>query len=212
MKKDKNGMFIKEGKKAKRAYTLNNIKDKKFKTVKLDEPWASAIGTPELSGSWFIYGLPKNGKTTMALQLCKMLSRYERIVYNSIEEGLSLSLRKCIERVGVYACGRRFILVKKEFEELKNWLYFKTQRIIVIDSVQFMEITFEQYKQLKNEFPDKLFIYISHVENSLPEGAVARKIMRDSNVIMKVEMLKSTPISRYGGNGTIDLNQLTINN
>lgn len=208
MKENKAKNITKEATKPTRAYTLNNIRDAKFKTVTLEEPWASAIGTPELSGSWFIYGLPKNGKTTMALQLCKMLSRHERIVYNSIEEGLSLSLKSTIERAAMYECGRRFLLVKKEYTEFKEWLKTKTQRIVVIDSVQFIDITFSQYKELKKEFKGKLFIFISHVENSLPEGAVARKIMRDSNVIMKVEMLKTTPISRYGGNGTINLLEL----
>ena len=78
-------------------------------------------------------------------------------------------------------------------------------RIIVIDSVQFMELKWTEYKKLKETFPNKLFIYISHIEGKQPEGNVAKRIWRDANVYFKIEGFRAFPVSRYGGGDYIDV-------
>jgi hypothetical protein len=183
-----------------RSYSVHNVFDAKFRTLELDGEWKEAIGSPELSGSWFVYGPPKNGKTSFAMKLAKYLTRFRRVAYNSIEEGLSLSIKMAMKRVNMLEVGRRLVLIKKDFSELIAYLkQHKSPDIIVIDSVQFLELKFEEYKQLKTMFPSKLFIYISHVEGRLPDGMTARKIWRDANVVFQVEGFKGFPVSRYGG-------------
>ncbi len=184
----------------KRAYSVNNVIDAKFKTLELEGEWKEAIGSPEMSGSWFVYGPPKNGKTSFAMLLVKYLARFRRVAYNSIEEGLSLSIKMAMKRVNMIEVGGKLVLVKKEMAELVEYLSkHKSPDIIVIDSVQFMELTFEEYKKLKSMFPNKLFIYISHVEGRQPEGLTARKIWRDASVVFRIEGFKAFPVSRYGG-------------
>ena len=183
-----------------RAYSIRNVFDAKFRTLELSGQWKSAIGDPELTGSWFIYGPPKNGKTSFAMQLAKYLSGFRRVAYNSIEEGLSLSIRKAMERAELQDEGSRIVLVRKDYEDMKSWLTSKkSPDIVFVDSVQFMEMKFSEYKQLKSMFPGKLFIYVSHVNGGLPDGYTARKIWRDSNVSFHVKAFKAFPVSRYGG-------------
>ena len=184
----------------KRAYSVRNVLEAKFRTLELDGKWKDAIGSPELTGSWFIYGPPKSGKTSLAMQLVKCLSQFRRVAYNSIEEGLSLSIRNAMEREGMGEKSTRMVLVKMEYEELSTWLTQpKSPDIVVIDSVQFMELKYSEYKKLKAMFPNKLFIFISHVDGVHPDGLAARKIMRDANVVFSVKVFKAFPISRYGG-------------
>ena len=77
--------------------------------------------------------------------------------------------------------------------------------MIFIDSVQFLDMKFSQYKELKARYPQKLFVYISHVNGTQPEGQVAKRIWRDANVIFRVEGFRAFPTSRYGGGAHIDI-------
>lgn len=191
----------------KRAYSVKNVADARFNKLQLDGEWRSAIGTPELTGSWFIYGAPKNGKTTFALQLAKYLTNFGRVAYDSVEEGLSLTMQMAMDRVKMTEAGSRFVLLEKEdVGELTARLKrHKSPNIIVIDSVQFLDLKFSEYKQLKETFREKLFIYISHVVGRQPEGNTARRIWRDSNVYFSIEGFRAFPVSRYGGGEHIDI-------
>jgi hypothetical protein len=191
-----------------RAYSVQNVLDAKFKTLDFDGVWKDAIGCPELTGGWMIYGPPKHGKTTFAMMLAKYMTNFGRVFYNSIEEGLSLSIKLAYRRVGMNEVSGKIILEKESVSDLvarlkKN----KSPRIIFLDSIQFAELKFSEYKDLKNAFPDKLFIYISHIEGKQPEGATARRIWRDSNVSIRVEGFRAFPIGRYGGGRYINISE-----
>lgn len=189
------------------ALSVNKVLNAKFHLLEMDGEWLSAIGKPELTGSWMIYGAPKNGKTTFAMMLAKNLSRFCRVAYDSVEEGLSQSIQMSMERVGMSEVGGRVVLLDKEpFGELvKRLNKQKSPDVVIIDSVQFMGLTFDEYKRLKTAFPDKLFVYVSHVSGRQPEGQVAKRIWRDANVYFRIEGHRAFPVSRYGGGNPIDV-------
>ena len=189
------------------ALSVNKVLNAKFHLLEMDGEWLSAIGKPELTGSWMIYGAPKNGKTTFAMMLAKNLSRFCRVAYDSVEEGLSQSIQMSMERVGMSEVGGRVVLLDKEpFGELvKRLNKQKSPDVVIIDSVQFMGLTFDEYKRLKTAFPDKLFVYVSHVSGRQPEGQVAKRIWRDANVYFRIEGHRAFHVSRYGGGNPIDV-------
>jgi hypothetical protein len=192
----------------KRGWSIYNVLQAEFTTLELSGFWEEAIGVPEASGTWFIYGPPKNGKTSFALLLAKELSRCRRVVYNSIEEGMSLSMKMAMKRANMPATGCRMALVKQEYPELIEYLgRSKSPDIVFIDSIQFMDLKFGEYKKMKALFPHKLFVYISHIEGRVPEGLTARRIWRDANVVFRVEGLKAFPTSRYGGGQAVSISE-----
>ena len=193
----------------KRAYSVQNVLDAKFNVLPFDGQWLDAMGCPQLGGSWLIYGAPKNGKTTLAMQIAKYMCKFAKVAYNSVEEGLSLSIRAAIQRTYMEDVRRRFLLLDKEdvqdiTERLSRRL---SPDVIIVDSVQFLGLKWSEYKQLKDSFPNKLFIYISHIDGNKPEGSVAQKIWRDSNVYIRVEGFRGFPVSRYGGGKYININE-----
>lgn len=189
------------------ALSISKVLNAKFHTLEMDGEWFAAIGQPELTGSWMIYGAPKNGKTTFAMMLAKYLSKFVRVAYDSVEEGLSQSVQMAMERVGMKEVSGRVVLLDKEpiADLVKRLHRQKSPDVVIIDSVQFLDPSFSEYKKLKTAFPDKLFVYVSHVSGRQPEGQVAKRIWRDANVYFRIEGYRAFPVSRYGGGGTIDI-------
>lgn len=189
------------------ALSVSKVLNAKFHTLEFDEEWLAAVGKPELTGSWMVYGAPKNGKTTFAMMLAKYLSKFVRVAYDSVEEGLSQSIQMSMERVGMKEVGGRVVLLDKEpiADLVKRLHRQKSPDVVIIDSVQFLDPSFSEYKKLKTAFPDKLFVYVSHVSGRQPEGQVAKRIWRDANVYFRIEGYRAFPVSRYGGGGTIDI-------
>ncbi len=185
----------------KRAFTIKDIREYKPKVLSFDGEWADAIGCPELKGGWIIWGNSANGKTRFALQLAKYLSRFVRVAYNSLEEGLSLSIQKAICDVGMSDVKRNFILLDKETVKMLRERLQKQRspKVIIIDSLQYTGLTYKDYTKLINDFPNKLFILVSHAEGKEPKGNTGKSIKYDSFVKIYIEGYKAFVQSRYGG-------------
>lgn len=191
----------------KRAYSVSNVLSSRFRLLPFDGKWLDAVGSPELTGTWMIYGAPKNGKTSFAMMLARYLAKFGRVAYNTVEEGLSQTIKATMERAGLEDVQGRFILLDKEnVADMKERLgKHKSPDIVFIDSTQFIDMKFSEYKELKALFPRKLFIYVSHINCGQPDGRVAKRIWRDSNVYFRIEGFRAFPVSRYGGGNHIDV-------
>lgn len=183
-----------------RAISNKNVLTAKFEVADFDGAFLASFGRPELRGAWIIYGGSGSGKTTFVMQVCKYLTRFRRVAYNSLEQGLSLSLQKAWERVGMEEVGNRIILLNKEqLKELRTRLKKKqSPDVIVIDSVHYLRrFNMDQYQTLRDEFPDKLFIFISHETAGLPKGTMAQNIRYDSDIKIRVRGYKAFFTTRY---------------
>ncbi len=186
----------------KRALSLTDIRNYRAKTYLLGGGFDSALGEVELTGSWIVWGGSANGKTRFALQLAKALAGHVKVAYDSLEEGLSLSMRHAIEDVGFSDVKRNFVLLDGEgIGDLKERLRKqRSPKVVIIDSLQYTGLTYTEYKTLRDEFRSKLFIFISHADGHNPKGAVANSVKYDAFVKVYVEGYKAYPHSRYGGN------------
>ena len=185
----------------KRALTITDIRRYKAQTYLLDGGLGASLGEVELTGSWIVWGGSANGKTRFALQLAKALAHHVRVAYDSLEEGMSLSMRHAIDDVGFADVKRNFVLLDGEgVGELRERL--KRQRspkVVIIDSLQYTGLTYTEYKALRAEFKNKLFIFISHADGRNPKGAVANSVKYDAFVKIYVEGYMAYPQSRFGG-------------
>ena len=185
-----------------RAISNKNVLAAQFETANFTGPFLASFGRPELRGAWIVWGGSGSGKTTFTLMLCKYLAGFRRVAYDSLEQGLSLSLQKAWERVAMEEAGSNIILLNKEdLPELRARLRKrKSPEIIVIDSVQYLtKFYMQQFKELKAEFPNKLFIFISQADKAEkdPDGYVAKKIRYDADIKIRVEGYKAFVTTRY---------------
>lgn len=183
-----------------RAISNKNVLSAQFDVADFDGPFLASFGRPELRGAWLIYGSSGSGKTSFILQLCKYLCRFRRVAYDSLEQGLSLSMQKAWERAGLEEAGARIVLLNKErMSDLKERLRKrKSPEVVVIDSVQYLiGWKWSDYAKLKEEFPDKLFIFISQEKSGEPRGNLAVSIRYDAEIKIRVEGFKAFVNTRY---------------
>ena len=163
-----------------RAISNKNVVNAKFETADFDGEFLASFGRPELRGTWIIYGGSGSGKTTFVMQLSKYLTRFGRVE---------------MEEVGT----RIILLAKESLQDLKQRLSKKqSPDIVVIDSVQYWHgLKWSDVTGLKDEYPNKLFIFVSHERGSLPDGKLAQKIRYDSDIKIRTEGYKAFVTTRY---------------
>ena len=142
-----------------------------------------------------------NGKTSFVMQLCKYLCRFGRVAYNSLEEGVSLTMQNSLRRFGMMDVNRRFLLLDAEsMEQLELRLNRqKSPDFVVIDSLQYSMMNFRQYREFKERHRNKLLIFISHADGKLPAGRSARSVMYNADLKIYVEGYRAFSKGRYIG-------------
>jgi len=187
-----------------RAISVNDLLAKKYELFEFDGEWYEAFDNPERTGIWFVWGNSGNGKTTFVLALVKYLARFGRIAYNSLEEGISHTIRKSFANVGMEEVGRQVVLIDGEsIDELEERMSKRRSADVwVIDSIQYAGLTYERYKKLKERNRSKLIILVSHADGKMPEGRSSKKIMYDSTMKIWIEGYRALSKGRYiGPNG-----------
>lgn len=173
----------------------------KFETLNLEGEWQASLGEPQLSGAWLAWGCSGSGKTSFALLLAKYLSNFGVVAFDSLELGIGKALQRSakIANLSDVKPGR-IIFIKERVDQLRERLKkHKSPKIIIIDSFQYLRIKYADYLELKEEFPDKLFIFISHADGKNPRSSDAESVRFDADIKIFVEGYAAYPTSRFGG-------------
>lgn len=185
----------------KKALSMVDLMRKNREVYAFEGALQEAFGQPEQNGVWFIWGRSGNGKTSFVLQLCKELTRYGKVAYDSLEEGDSLTMQNALMRVGMGDVGRRFILLNESLKELDTRL--KRRRspdIVVVDSFQYAHIDLKQYEEFIDRYKNKLIIFVSQADGLKPWGRTAQSAMYSASLKIWVEGYRAISKGRYRGN------------
>lgn len=195
--------------KLRRPITVTDLYRKKFNVLDFTGEFGALIGKPEVKGSWIIFGDSSQGKTRLMLQLAKYMGNFGRVYINSLEEGESESIKQGFKDEQMEDKKDRVYLLDNEpLDVVRQRLSQKRNApdFVFFDSVQFMKnFTENDYIDLLNDFPTKLFIFTSHVQGKEPKGALAQAIRYRSFVKLYVHAFRVFPKSRYGGVATYDI-------
>lgn len=183
----------------KRAYSPTDILNMNIPSLDFTGDWEASLGKPAVCGVWIIWGRSGNGKTSFVMQLAKYLCRFDKVLYDSLEEGTGLSVQKSMKRHQMQEVSRRFqVLDREPMEQLCERLNKrKSPSIIIIDSLQYSGLSYNSYKQLKERFPKKLFVFVSHAEGAHPAGRVGRAVEYDADIKILVEGFRASCKSRF---------------
>lgn len=185
-----------------RALSVSDVMRMKKETYPFEGEWKEAFGHPEKNGVWFVWGNSGNGKTSFLLQLCKELSRFGRVAYDSLEEGASLTMKNAFMTAGMQDVARRFVLLDREnMEQLSARLgKHKSPDIVVIDSFQYTHMSFAEYEAFKERHANKLLIFVSQADGNKPAGRTAVSVMYDASLKIFVSGFRAISKGRYFGN------------
>lgn len=173
-----------------KAISVDHLTRIKFVIIRFIGRFKASFGNPQLGGVWLIWGNSSNGKTSLAMQIAKEIAtNFAKVAYNSYEEGISMSFQNTIIRNRMSDCGKQFIILAgEELETLIERLRKRNApRVVIIDSVQHLQLKKTEYRSLKEEFPQVLFIFISHAKGKQPKGEVADFIKYDADLKIWVE-------------------------
>ncbi len=196
-----------------RSLTSRNLLDKKHKRLLqiLDGALAQVVGEATKKGCWVIYGVEKNGKTWLALQIAKILAKTEKVSYISAEEGLDKSFTDACERVNITANDKilwdEYISIDDIIDKFSKP---KTPDIIIIDNLTIYADEIkpsELRKRLLNALPNKLIIFLAHEDRKEASPAVARMAKKLAKVIIHVSGLCAEVTSRFGAGGTLIIDE-----
>lgn len=185
----------------KRPLTAGKIIEMQHEMIELGGIWKGCIGTMDRHGVVFFWGNSGNGKSSAVVSFCKQLAQYGKVLFVSLEEGYSLSMSRTLDRFDMKSCGSNFQVIDHcTLEELDERLQQRrSPEFIVIDSFQYMQISYRQYLAFKERYPNKLLIFVSHAEGRQPAGRAAKSVMYDAGLKIWVEGYKAFSKGRFIG-------------
>ena len=184
-----------------RALGVTQFLEKKFITYDFQGEWRETIGEPEKNFKAIIYGMSGNGKTDFCVKLSKYLATFTRVDYFSYEEGISKTLQDAIKRNNMQeVTGKIMFIEKTSFKDMVERLQRKgSAKVVVIDSLDYMNLTTQQFKILCKTFPRKSFIVICWEKSGEPKSQYGKDIKYMCDVKVRVYNFKAYPVSRFGG-------------
>jgi hypothetical protein len=184
---------------------LKALLNKKYEFLEgLPEQITRSFGKLVMNFIMCVWGQSASGKSNFIYQLLEVLMNYGNVLYIGLEEGTEASAQlKALRHLNEEEHGGKIKFADHEmnFEEAVIYLKRKkSPRFVVVDSVQYWDITYLKYKELKAMFPSKGFIFISHASGKSPDGKTADKIRYDAGIKVYVEGFVGFVKCRYEGN------------
>lgn len=160
-----------------KALSPSDILKMNISSLSLSEEWSRVFGEPSRTGVWAIWGDTGSGKTSFCLELAKELSKYGKVAFNSLEQGVSLTMQNAIRRHQMDRIPTgRFQLISEDMETLSARLSRKhSSDFVIIDSVQYTGFKIKDFREFKRRHQNKLLIFVSQMKAGRPDGYIAKK-------------------------------------
>lgn len=184
-----------------KAIGINQFLERKFITYPFEGQWYNHIGEPEKNFVALVHGFSGNGKTDYCVKLAKYLAQFTSVEYYSYEEGISKTLQEAIRRNDMHEVSGKVMFIEKcSFQDMVDRLgKARSAQVIIIDSLDYMNLTTEQFKRLRKLFPRKSFIIICWERAGEPKSQYGKDIKYMADIKVRVFRFKAYAISRFGG-------------
>jgi hypothetical protein len=179
---------------------LKQLRQKKYAFLEnLPPDFIESFGRLVKNFSMTSWGHSSNGKTSFHVQFLKVLMNYGKVCYVALEEGTEATTQMNFESLGDEFLGKiEFADHTMTYDELwKKLEKKKSPQYVVIDSIQYWNITYNQYQKFKERFKHKGLMFVSHAEGKEPDGKLAKRIKFDTGLKVRVEGFIAFVGSRY---------------
>lgn len=168
-----------------KAFTVANIINQTIRRILFTGVWFQAFKQPQDKGVWLVWGTSGSGKSYFIMMLGKAMAQMGYSVFlNLCEEDMDDS--DFIERVETLEMNDvkdNFLARTYNYEELVIYLKRKkSPKVVIIDSATYFFESFEQYKDFKKMFKEKIIIITAHARGEKPKFELEDRIMFDAKM------------------------------
>jgi hypothetical protein len=137
---------------ARLIFNVKTIREKRFDTIHLDNTYGKLMGDPESKFIAMFYGPSGSGKSVFTLKFANIYANtVGKVLYNSHEEKVNQTIQERIIKFNIHSPKLYFGNALK-FDEMVHKIERNHYRLVIIDSVQYMALTYEQLKDLRHTF------------------------------------------------------------
>ncbi len=182
-----------------RIINIKTLKEKKYDELDLGEYYNDLFGNVESKTMFFFYGTSGSGKSVFTISFANYFCNHikGKALYCSHEEALKKSMRDRANNFKIES-SRLYVGQNIDFETLLLKIRRNYYRLAIIDSVQYMQFTYEQLKQLNAEFAKrKLIVILVSFGTSYKKPACNNEIMHACDVKVFFDAGVATIDSRY---------------
>lgn len=186
-----------------RSFGINELINSNFKERPMSEAWRKHIGNLERNATIMIIGPAKNGKTDYAFKFIKDLALHgAQVFYNTSEEGKSSTIKETAIRNNMQLVSGKVMFGNRlTFDQLfAKMKKPRSGNVLVIDSWDYMNLTAEQFKTIRETLKHKMIILLCWADGKRPDNSEAKKIEHMADAIVTVKNWVAYPVSRFGGN------------
>ena len=173
-----------------RALTVNDVLSANINRFPFDGEWKEAFGNPQAFGTWAISGGSGHGKTTFILKLIKKICEYDKVLFESYEEGkVSGNMQRLFSMLNMSEVQRKLLVEEESIEDLeKRLLRKKSPRVVVLDSATYVGFRgIKQFVSFERKFPRNLFIVLCQMDGNKPKTKFESDIIYHANQKIMIE-------------------------
>jgi len=157
-----------------RIISIKTLKEKKYETIDLGR-YNELFGLIQSKFIIMLYGPPGSGKSVYALQLAEELTRHGKLLYNSHEERDRKTIQDRAVKFNINST-KIAIGVSLPFDVMIQKIKSNHYSYLIIDSIQYMQFTYQQLQQLIDTYKRKkkfgiIMVSFGDVEDK-PRGAI----------------------------------------
>jgi DNA-dependent RNA polymerase auxiliary subunit epsilon len=173
----------------------NDLIVKQFKSLEFTGKFQNLIGKPSKVFAAIIWGLPKSGKSNLAIRFADYLCEYfGTVLYIAAEEGHSQSLR---EKFLAINGSHVKILECRDKEQIRLYLQKNAFNFVFIDSINAAGIDDDFLEYLKKENPQSSFIGVAQA-TKVGNFKGSQALTHNCDFIIKVENGVAYHKGRFG--------------
>jgi len=196
-----------------KALGIDQFHKKKYKWLGFEGVWLKFMGKLTMFFVGIVFGLSGSGKTEFCIRLAKYLCKFGKVAWLSYEQGHDEDFQTATIRNRMEEQKGIFITIdpldKRNtkltlFQELDEYLGKRsTPPFVFIDSLDYLQLTLDEYFYLKEKYGRKKgIIFLAHEKNGLPESKLAQKVMYDGKFAVRVYKRTARAVkNRLGGTG-----------
>lgn len=182
---------------AREIFNIKSIKAKKFDTIDMGVKYTTVFGKPESKFTAMCYGPSGSGKSVYALGMAQcMAENFGKVLYNSHEEKVNQTIKDRIINFDIDA-DKLYFGNSLKFERMIDKIQRNYYRAVIIDSVQYMDFTYDQLKELRITFAKRKLAIIMVSFGTLDNPTGGKDLLHASDIKLFFSNGKLNAKSRY---------------